>query len=151
MSSPDQPELPVAATPASPPAVKPAKPMFPPSRIAFLVFVAITIPIIIWEGLANLGHRSALGRLTKEFAAAEDEGSRQELTRDSVSQILRRGPKPRPASSDAAAFAAMKNASTSKTEWKIEETQVYVWSGLLKTYRIWVQYDETGYMRQFSG
>ncbi len=117
MSSPIQPSRP-----------KPLpKPVLPPSRIVFLVFVVAAVAVIAMELRARFSWDATYKAVDKAFVQGEE--SNKGLHRDEVKPLLR------------GSFSRQTEKSGA---------EVYTWRGVLQSYQMRVEYDSAGYVTRLS-
>ena len=104
------------------PEAKPKKPLLPPSRIAFLIFVIVAAVVIVFELRARRAFQASYQAIDQAMTEANKEG--KALYRDDLGQHLSGSPK------------RETNAAG----------EVLTWRGVLKSYRIRLEYGAGGFV-----
>lgn len=109
------------------PAAEPKKRFLTPSRIVFLIFVAAAAVVIVLELRARLPYESSVKAVQQAWDEAKETGS---LFRNELSGLLSGSP---------------------HREYDEEEgKEVIAWDGLLRSYRIRLQYGRGGFVNNYE-
>jgi hypothetical protein len=106
---------------------KPKKRRLPPSRIAFLIFVAVAAVAIVLEWRARQGYTRTVEALDRASAGAEQDA--QGVYRDDLEKLIHGSPR--------------------RAYDEQARREVLTWRGI-RAHRLYVQYAEGGFVRNYT-
>lgn len=116
------------------PAAPAKKPLLPPSRIVFLIFVAVAAVVIVMELCAKWPYENSVAAIEERMPEKQDEEEAQKdpgvYRQDGLDELL--------------------SGSPSRDLSQDKRSETIAWNGVLKSYRLKLRYTDSGLLLSYK-